>query len=271
MNKANFNFGEKTYIMGILNVTPDSFSDGGDFINMDKSIEHALDMIKNGADIIDVGGESTRPGYEVIADEEEIRRINPVIRNLKEKITVPISIDTYKSKVAEEALRNGADILNDIWGLQKDPDIASVAANYDVPVIIMHNQQGTDYSKDIITSMRDFFDMSIDLAIKSGISEDNIILDPGIGFGKTPVQNMEVMKRLSELKYMGYPILLGTSRKSMIGKILDVPAKERVNGTVATTVMGIIEGVDIVRVHDVKENAEAAKVTDAIYRGNYHG
>lgn len=269
--KANFKFGKKTYIMGILNITPDSFSDGGDFISLEDAVSHAKEMVSQGADIIDVGGESTRPGYEVVEIQDEINRVTPVIKALKECIDVPISLDTYKSQVAEEGLKCGADIINDIWGMQKDENMANVVAKYDVPIIIMHNQEGTIYSEDIIVSMIKFFHKSIDIATKAGIELNNIILDPGIGFGKTPEQNMLVIRRIDELKVMGYPLLLGTSRKSMIGKILDVPPKERVEGTVATTVMGITQGVDIVRVHDVKENYQAARVTDAIYRGHLHG
>lgn len=258
--------GTKTYIMGILNVTPDSFSDGGEFLDIDKAIRHAKDMVKAGAHIIDVGGESTRPGAEEVGEEEEIKRVLPVVKRLVKEIDVPISVDTYKASVAEKVLEAGAHIINDVWGLQRDENIASVIAKYKVPVVIMHNQIGTEYKRDIIEEICGFLNKSIDIAIKAGIKEENIILDPGIGFGKTPEQNMEVMSRLGELNDLGYPILLGTSRKSMIGKILDLPAKERVEGTLATTVMGIIQGVDIVRVHDIKENLRVAMVTDAIVR-----
>ncbi|WP_084111891.1 dihydropteroate synthase [Paramaledivibacter caminithermalis] len=253
--------------MGILNITPDSFSDGGEFNDVDAAIKHALDMVKEGVDIIDVGGESTRPGAVEVDADEEIRRVLPVVKRLVKEVDLPISVDTYKSKVAEEVLKAGAHIINDVWGLQSDPDIATVAAKYDVPVIVMHNQKGIEYKKDILEEICDFFKKSIDIALKAGVKKENIILDPGIGFGKTPKQNMIVMSRLGELNDLGYPILLGTSRKSMIGKILDLPPKERVEGTVATTVMGIVQGVDIVRVHDIKENLRAAKVTDAIVRG----
>lgn len=259
--------GTRTYIMGILNVTPDSFSDGGKFNDADKAIEHAKEMVEQGADIIDIGGESTRPGHTVVPDEEEISRLVPVIERLVREINVPISVDTYKAPVAEAALRAGAHILNDIWGLQKDENMASVVAKYNVPVIIMHNQDGTEYSKDIMEAMCDFLVKSIDIALKAGVKKENIILDPGIGFGKTAEQNMIVLSRLGELNDLGYPILLGTSRKSTIGKILDLPVNERVEGTLATSVMGIIQGVDIIRVHDVKENYRTAKVTDTIVRG----
>ncbi|AZR73420.1 dihydropteroate synthase [Anoxybacter fermentans] len=261
-----FEFGKRTYIMGILNVTPDSFSDGGEYFEISKAVKHAKEMVKEGADIIDVGGESTRPGAIEISAEEELSRVLPVIKELVKEIDVPISVDTYKSKVAEEVLKLGAHIINDVWGLQRDKNMANVVARYNVPVIIMHNQRGTEYKKDIIESIKDFLKESIRIAKEAGIKDENIIIDPGIGFGKTPEQNMEVMRRLSELKELGYPLLLGTSRKSMIGKILDLPPKERVEGTIATTVMGILQGVDIVRVHDVKENLRAARVVDAIFR-----
>jgi len=259
-------FGEKTYIMGILNVTPDSFSDGGDFVDTNKAVEHAKLMIAQGAHMIDVGGESTRPGFVPVSAEEEIRRVVPVVKRLKEETDVVISIDTTKAVVAEEAVKNGAHIINDIWGLQKDEDMIGVAAKYQVPVIVMHNQNGTEYQEDMVDSVIKFLKDSIDIALKGGLKRESIILDPGIGFGKTPEQNMEIMARLAEIRDLGYPVLLGTSRKSMIGKILDVPPKERCAGTVATTVMGIMQGMDIVRVHDVLENAQAAKVADAIVR-----
>ncbi|MEW9124260.1 MAG: dihydropteroate synthase [Thermotaleaceae bacterium] len=252
--------------MGILNVTPDSFSDGGSYLELMTAVSHAQKMVSEGAHIIDVGGESTRPGAAEVSSEEELIRILPVIRRLVEEVKVPISVDTYKAKVAEQALESGAHMINDVWGMQREPDIAVVAANYDVPVIIMHNQHGTTYLKDIIEEIKIFFQKSIDIGLRAGMKEKHIILDPGIGFGKTPEQNIEVMSRLGELNDLGYALLLGTSRKSMIGKILDLPSDERVEGTVATTVMGIIQGIDIVRVHDIKENLRAAIVADAIVR-----
>ncbi|WP_459195520.1 dihydropteroate synthase [Wukongibacter baidiensis] len=264
--KYELNLGTRTYIMGILNVTPDSFSDGGDFTSVDIAVNHAKEMVLEGADIIDIGGESTRPGAAEVGAEDELERVLPVVERLVKEIDVPISVDTYKATVAESVLKAGAHIINDVWGLQRDPDIASVVAKYNVPVIMMHNQNGTDYDKDIMEEICNFFKKSIDIALNAGIKKENIILDPGIGFGKTPEQNMVVMARLGELNDLGYPILLGTSRKSMIGKILDLPPKERVDGTVATTVMGIMQGIDIVRVHDITENLRAAKVTDAIVR-----
>ena len=260
-------YGKKTYIMGILNVTPDSFSDGGDYTNIDIAVNHAKEMIELGADMIDLGGESTRPGHKFVSAEEEISRIVPVIKRLKEEINVPISIDTYKSEVAEEALKLGVDMVNDVWGLTYDGKMADVVAKYDGEVCIMHNQEGTDYDKDIMEAIKEFLQNSIDMALKAGVKKEKIVLDPGIGFGKTYEQNIEVLERLCELRDLGYPVLLGTSRKSVLGKILENSTpKERVNATVATTVLGVKDGVDIVRVHDVKENKEAAMVADAIYR-----
>ena len=257
-----FEYGKRTYIMGILNVTPDSFSDGGDFTNVDIAVKHAKDMIEEGADTIDLGGESTRPGHKFVSADEEIKRIVPVIKKLKEEIKVPISIDTYKSEVAEEVLKLGVDMVNDVWGLTYDENMANVIGKYDAHVCIMHNQDGTEYDKDIMIAIKEFLQNSIDKAIKAGIKKEKIVLDPGIGFGKTFEQNIEVLHRLGELQDLGYPVLLGTSRKSVLGKILDVPPKEIVAPTVATTVLGIRDGVDIVRVHDVKENLQAAMVAD---------
>jgi len=264
------NLGTRTYIMGILNITPDSFSDGGDFFDLDKALEHARKLVRDGADIIDVGGESTRPGSLELGENEELARVLPVVKKLVKEINVPISVDTYKSTVAEEVLKAGAHIINDVWGLTRG-NMAEIVGKYNVPIIIMHNQKGTEYKRDIITALKIFFQKSINKALTAGVKGENIILAPGIGFGKTLAQNIEVMARLNELNDLGYPLLLGTSRKSMIGKILDLPPKERVEGTVATTVMGIMQGIDIVRVHDVLENYRAVKVTDAIIRGKEHG
>lgn len=261
-----FEYGKRTYIMGILNVTPDSLSDGGNFNNIDAAIKHAREMIEDGVDIIDIGGESTRPGHKYVEADEEIQRVIPVIKELKKEINVPISIDTYKSKVAEEALKLGVEMINDVWGLKRDKDMAKVVAKYDAHVCIMHNQDGTDYNEDIMESIKKSLNESISIALKAGVKKNKIVLDPGIGFGKTFEQNLEVLKRLDELNDLGYPILLGTSRKSVIGNVLNVEPKERLEGTIATTVLGVRDGVDIVRVHDVKENLKAAKMADAIYR-----
>lgn len=263
----NIELGKRTLIMGILNVTPDSFSDGGRYNSLELALEQAKKMVKDGADIIDIGGESTRPGHTQISVEEEIERVVPVIEMLSRELDVVISIDTYKYQVAEAALKAGAHIINDIWGLQYDNgEMAKLVADYNVPVIAMHNQNGTEYSEDIILSMRRFFKKTYEIADRYGILRDNIILDPGIGFGKGMEENIEVLTRLEELRDMGR-ILLGTSKKRFIGTILGgVPTDERVEGTVATTVIGIGKGVDIVRVHNVLENKRAALVADRIYR-----
>lgn len=263
----NIELGKKTLIMGILNVTPDSFSDGGRYNNLDSALEQAKKMVEDGVDIIDIGGESTRTGHTQISVEEEIERVVPVIEMLSKELDVIISIDTYKYQVAEAALKAGAHIINDIWGLQYDNgEMAMLAAEYNVPVIAMHNQNGTEYSEDIILSMRKFFERTYEISDRYGISRDNIILDPGIGFGKGMEENIEVLARLEELRDMGR-ILLGTSKKRFIGTILGgLSTDERVEGTVATTVIGIGKGVDIVRVHNVLENKRAALVADRIYR-----
>ena len=259
-------YGKRTYIMGILNVTPDSFSDGGDFDSVEKALKHAKKMVEEGADMIDIGGESTRPGHTYVDSEEEIRRVVPVIKALKKEISLPMSIDTYKADVAEEALKLGVEMVNDVWGLRRDENMANVIAKYDAEVCIMHNQDGTEYDKDIMEAIKDFLNESIKMALDAGVKKEKIVLDPGIGFGKTFEQNLEVLRRLGELRDLGYPILLGTSRKSVIGNVLHLEPKDRVEGTVATTVLGVRDGVDIVRVHDVTENLRAAKMADAIYR-----
>lgn len=266
IGNKEFALGKRTYIMGILNLTPDSFSDGGKFNCCKNAIEHASLMLQQGADIIDIGGESTRPNHEPVGEEEELKRVIPIIRDIRERFDVPISIDTYKGKVAEEAIKAGANLINDVWGFKKDPYIAKVAAKYEVPCCLMHNRDNTEY-ENIIEDMIKELKESIDIALKAGVKRENIILDPGIGFGKTYEQNLYVMNNLEKLNVLGYPMLLGTSRKSMIGNTLNLPANERVEGTVATTVIGIMKKYDFVRVHDVKENKRAAVMTDAIVRG----
>jgi dihydropteroate synthase len=261
-----FELGKKTYIMGILNVTPDSFSDGGEHDTLETAVEHGIRMGELGADIIDIGGESTRPGSDEVVELEEMKRVIPVIERLSRIIDIPISIDTYKAAVARKAIESGASIINDVWGMQRDPEMATVAAEFDVPVIAMHNQITRDYDKDIIESMEDFFNETVERAKKAGMDLNYLILDPGIGFGKTTDQNIEVMSRLEEICDIGYPVLLGTSRKSMIGNILDLPVDQRVEGTIATSVIGVQAGVDFIRVHDITENIRAVKVADAIYR-----
>ena len=254
---------EKTYVMGILNVTPDSFSDGGSYTSIDKAMEQTEKMIQQGADIIDVGGESTRPGHVQIGDEEEIKRVVPVIREIKKKFDIPVSIDTYKSAVAKAALEAGADLLNDIWGFRYDEKMAELAAEYDVPVCLMHNRDNLDYD-DFMEDVKKDLQISLDIAKKYGVKKENIMLDPGVGFGKTYEQNLMVMNHLEEIVDMGYPVLLGTSRKSVIGLTLDLPVDEREEGTLATSVLGAIKGCQFVRVHDVEKNVRALKMTDAI-------
>lgn len=259
--------GERTLVMGILNVTPDSFSDGGKYNNIDAALAQAKKLIAEGADIIDVGGESTRPGHTQISSEEEIKRVVPVIEKLSRELDIIISIDTYKYDVAEEAIKAGAHIINDIWGLQYDNgEMAELVKKYDVPIIVMHNQNDEIYKKDIMLTLREFFEKTYEISDKYEIDRNKIILDPGLGFGKNVEQNIEVLSRLNELKDMG-PILLGASKKRFIGKLLnDLPFDERVEGTVATTVIGVEKGVDIVRVHNVLENKRACLVADGIYR-----
>ena len=260
-----FDTEHQTYIMGILNVTPDSFSDGGRYDTMDAALKHAEEMILDGADILDVGGESTRPGHVQITEEEEITRVVPVIKKLKEKFDVPVSIDTYNSRVARAALDAGADLVNDIWGLKYDEDMAGVIAEYDVACCLMHNREKAEYTHFLSEVLLDL-EESVRLAKEAGISYEHIMLDPGIGFGKTYEMNLEMLKHLSSLQSLGYPVLLGTSRKSVIGLTLDLPADQREEGTLVTTVMGIMGGCSFVRVHDVKANYRAIKMTEAILR-----
>jgi len=258
--------------MGVLNVTPDSFSDGGLFFSEKKAIEHALRLIEDGADIIDIGGESTRPGSEPVSVEEEIRRTISVIKAISREIKVPISIDTYKAEVAKQALDAGASIVNDISGLRFDPEMPKIVAKYCVPVIIMHikgrpkDMQQNPVYEALIPEIMDYLRISIRLANKFGISDDKIIIDPGIGcFGKTFEHNLEIIKNLKEFTLLGRPVAVGVSRKAFIGKILgDVPPSERLEGTAAAVAISIFNGANIVRVHDVKEMAKVAKVADAI-------
>lgn len=265
IGNKEFDTENKTYVMGILNVTPDSFSDGGNYYDLKKAVQHAGDMIQEGAHIIDIGGESTRPGYTQISEEEEIKRIVPVIRAVKEAYDIPVSVDTYKSRVAEAAILAGADLINDIWGLKYDGKMAEVIAKYDKPCCLMHNRADTDYKNFMEDVMRDLQE-SVELALKAGIAKDKIILDPGVGFAKSYEQNLEVTANLGKLYELGYPVLLGTSRKSMIGLTLDLPADERVEGTLATTVMAVEQRCAFVRVHDVKENVRVIQMTEAILR-----
>lgn len=266
IGNRNFDIDHECYIMGILNVTPDSFSDGGQWNDYDKAKKHVSDMIEEGASIIDVGGESTRPGHTQISVEEEINRVVPIIRMIKENFEIPVSIDSYKSPVVEAALKAGADLVNDIWGLKYDRRVADLIAEYQVPCCLMHNRDNTDYNdflKDVCEDLRE----SVAIAREAGIPDEHIILDPGVGFGKTYEQNLRIIHHLECLKELGYPVLLATSRKSVIGIALDLPSDQRVEGTVTTTVMGVEKGAAFVRVHDVKENMRAIKMTQAILKG----
>ena len=258
-----FDIENRTYIMGILNVTPDSFSDGGKFDNLDNALKHVEQMIEEGADIIDVGGESTRPGYTLLTDEEEISRVVPVIKAIKSRFDIPVSIDTYKSGVATAALDAGADMVNDIWGLKYDRKIADVIAKTDSFCCLMHNRNNTDYN-DFMTDMMNDLKETVEKAKAAGIKDDKIILDPGVGFGKTYENNLEAINKVEMLKEFGYPVLLATSRKSVIGLTLDLPTDQRVEGTLVTTVLGVLKGCAFVRVHDIKENKRAIMMTEKI-------
>ena len=260
-----FNTNENTYIMGILNVTPDSFSDGGKYHKIDTALLRAEEMIKDGAAILDIGGESTRPGYTPVSQEEEMERVLPVIEAIKKRFDIPVSVDTYKSQVAEAAILAGADLINDIWGLKADPKMAEVIAKHQVACCLMHNRASAEYKSFLSEVMQDLQE-TIDIAKKAGISDDKIILDPGVGFGKSYEQNLEVMGNLRSFHTLGYPVLLGSSRKSVIGLTLDLPSEERLEGTLVTTVAAVEQGVSFVRVHDIKENARAIKMAQAIYR-----
>ena len=260
-----FDLKKNTYIMGILNVTPDSFSDGGRYDGLDRAIEHAKQMIQEGVDIIDVGGESTRPGHVQITEEEEIARVVPVIRKLKEEFDIPVSIDTYKSAVAAAAIEAGADLVNDIWGLKYDKKIAGVIAKHNVACCLMHNRDNTEYSNFLDDFMEDMREC-IRLAKAAGIADDKIILDPGVGFGKTYEMNLEIIDKLEIMQKLNYPILLGTSRKSVIGLTLDLPVDQREEGTLVTTVYGVQKGSAFVRVHDVKKNKRAIQMAKALMR-----
>lgn len=263
IGNINLDFNSKTYIMGILNVTPDSFSDGGKFNSLEQALNQARKMVEDGVDIIDIGGESTRPGADYVTSEEEIKRIIPIIKAIKSEMDVIISIDTYKAKTAEAAILAGADIINDVWGLKKDKEMAKVIAKYNVPCILMHNRTDKPYKEVMRDVLSDLYE-SIFIAKENGIKEENIILDPGIGFAKTYEENLIVLNNLEKIVDLGYPVLLATSKKSVIGKTLDVDIDERLEGTIATTVLGIMKGCHMVRVHDVKENKMAAIMTDKI-------
>jgi dihydropteroate synthase len=265
-------FGKRTYIMGVLNVTPDSFSDGGRHFSLEDALRSALEMEGEGADIIDIGGQSTRPGAKKIGAKEELDRVIPVIRGLKRKLKVPMSIDTTRASVAGEALKAGAFMINDISALRFDRGIAKVAAKFNVPIVLMH-MQGTPRTMqkdpkyhDLMGEILEYLQEGVRIAVKAGVKEDKIIIDPGIGFGKTVGHNLKIIKRLSELKCLGRPIMIGPSRKSFIGKTLDLPVEERLEGTAAAVAASIASGADIVRVHDVLAMKRTALMTDAILR-----
>lgn len=258
-----FDVENRTYVMGILNVTPDSFSDGGHFYGLDDALKHTEAMLAEGADIIDVGGESTRPGYTLITEQEEIERIVPVIEAIKKRFDVPVSIDTYKAAVAKAAVEAGADLVNDIWGLKHEAKMAEVIAESKAACCLMHNRNNAVYSCFMEDMKKDLCE-TIDLAGKAGIARDRIILDPGVGFAKSYENNLEAIRCMGQLKELGFPILLGTSRKSVIGLTLDLPVTERLEGTLVTTVMAVEQGVAFVRVHDVEANVRAIKMAEAI-------
>ncbi|MBD8028539.1 dihydropteroate synthase [Ureibacillus sp. Re31] len=263
LNNIELDYTKETVVMGILNVTPDSFSDGGKYNSIEAAIQHAKEMVSNGAKIIDVGGESTRPGYTRISDDEEIERVVPIIKALLKEVPAIISIDTYKSAVARAAIEAGAHIINDIWGAKADPEMAKVAAELHVPIILMHNRKDEFYHHYFEDYMNDLKE-SIAIAKNAGVPDEHIILDPGIGFVKNLQQSIETMQRLDELVELGYPVLLATSRKRMIGTILNLPLEERVEGTAATCAYGVMKGCHLVRVHDVKEVARTVKMMDAL-------
>lgn len=265
IGNRSFVIGARPYIMGILNVTPDSFSDGGNYNNIDAALKHVEQMVAEGVDIVDVGGESTRPGHEKISVQEEIERTCFVIEAIKEKFNVPVSLDTYKFEVAQAGLLAGADLINDIWGFKWDDRMAGLVAKNNVACCLMHNRHDTNYTnfvEDVIADMKE----CVAIAKAAGVADDKIMLDPGIGFAKDTTQNLIMMNHLEELVALGYPVLLGTSRKSMIGNTLNLPVDQREEGTMATSVIGHMKGCSFFRVHDVQANARALKMTDAITR-----
>ena len=258
-----FDTQNQTYIMGILNITPDSFSDGGKWNHMDEALKHTEAMIADGADIIDIGGESTRPGHTPVSADEEAQRVLPVIEAVRQRFDIPISVDTFKSSVAESSIQAGADLVNDIWGLKYDPQMASVIAKYDVACCLMHNKSNTEYQNFLIDMLSETQEC-VNLARQAGIKDEKIMLDPGVGFGKTFEMNLQTMNHLELFQNLGFPVLLGTSRKSMIGLALDLPVDQRVEGTLATSVIGVMKGCSFGRVHDVKENKRVIQMTEAI-------
>ncbi len=272
IGRREFDTSGNCYIMGILNVTPDSFSDGGRYNSIDTALYQTEKMLSEGMDIVDIGGESTRPGYTMISDEEEIQRVVPVIEAVKSRFDIPVSLDTYKYRVAEAGISAGADLINDIWGLKYDSgEMAAVIAGSGLPCCLMHNRRDTDYTSffsDVTEDMR----KTLEIAEKAGISREKIIADPGVGFAKSYENNLEIIDRLDQFKSeTGLPVLLGASRKSVIGLTLGLPSDERVEGTVALSVIGAMKGVSFVRVHDIKENARAVRMAMAVMKGYKNG
>lgn len=259
----DFDIKGHTYVMGILNMTPDSFSDGGKYNMTDRALYHVEEMIGEGMDILDIGGESTRPGYTPISDEEEIRRISTVIQKIKSTFDIPVSLDTYKSVVAKAGIAAGADMINDIWGLKFDPALAEVIAGADLPCCLMHNRKEAKYENYMEEVLGDL-EETLAIAHRAGIADDKIILDPGVGFGKSYENNLEIIDRLEMLHSLGHPLMLGASRKSVIGLTLDLPPGERVEGTIVTSVYAVLKGAMFVRVHDVKANVRAVRMAEAI-------
>jgi len=281
LRRLDLAWGARTYVMGILNMTPDSFSGDGVGGDVGRAVERAAEMVKDGADILDVGGESTRPGAPPVAEAEELDRVIPVIEAVRARLDVPISVDTSKAAVAAAAIDAGADLVNDVWGLRADPDLAALVAARGVPVVLMHNRStpsnvavadrlgghyvGVAYG-DLVEDVKRELMSSVGLARAAGVADERIILDPGIGFGKTPAQNLELLDRTGEIRALGFPVLVGPSRKSFIGLALDLPPEDRVEGTAATVAVAIARGADVVRVHDVRQMARVARMTDAVVR-----
>ena len=265
IGNREFDTKNETYIMGILNVTPDSFSDGGRFDQFDSALHHTEAMITDGAAIIDIGGESTRPGHTVISDEEEIARVIPVIEAVKARFDIPVSVDTYKGNVAEAALQAGADLVNDIWGFKFDRKVAEMTAKYQAACCLMHNRNEAVYNNFLADMVKDM-EECVAIAREAGVADEKIMLDPGVGFGKTYEMNLKAINHVDVLLPLGFPVLLGTSRKSVIGNTLNLPVDQRVEGTLSTTVIGMLRGCSFVRVHDVKENKRIIDMTKAILR-----
>jgi dihydropteroate synthase len=265
---ANLAWGSRTYVMGIVNVTPDSFSGDGLAGDPEAALARALRMVADGADVIDVGGQSTRPGHEEVGAEEELARVMAALPAIVRRGGVLVSVDSYRFEVVEAALAAGAAMVNDVWGLKREPRLAELAARHGALLALMHNQEGRDYAGDVVEAVIASLRASVETALAAGVPRERILVDPGIGFGKTPAHNLQLLRRLPELRALGLPILLGTSRKSTIGLVLDLPVEERVEGTAATVALGIAGGADMVRVHDVREMVRVARMADAVVRGN---